>query len=137
MKALDREQQDLDLAYGNPRPGLEKSLEADIERRMRDASGSGSGSGHDEDNLEMRKNKSDNSFQNIERDDFEDADPTADEKKRVDAGRRTTSGGWNPATWFSSPGAAAESRDDGLAGAAAKEVRDAVQGMSSSIDRRG
>ncbi|KAF7511505.1 hypothetical protein GJ744_004093 [Endocarpon pusillum] len=111
MRALDREQRDLDLAYGNAPPGLEKQLEADVERRIREAS-SGSGSGYDESSgrggTGMRKNRSDNSFQNIEREEFEDeedksATPRSEGRQRpsAGAGRRTTSGGsWNPTTWF-------------------------------------
>ena len=151
-RALDREQRDLDLAYGNTPPGLEKQLEADVERRIREA-GSGSGSGYDESSghggdaggggTGMRKNRSDNSFQNIEREEFEDEDeksatPRSEGRQRqsAGAGRRTTSGGsWNPTTWFS--GAGSGSGGDGSApDEAAQAVRDAVQGISSSVDRR-
>lgn len=151
-RALDREQRDLDLAYGSTPPGLEKQLETDVERRIREASsgsrynesgGNGDNSG---DGVGMRKNRSDNSFQNIERDEFEEeeeeaeksATPRREEKKKqsAGAGRRTTSGGsWNPTTWFSGAGAGAGG-DSSVPDEAAREVRDAVQGMSSSIDRR-
>jgi uncharacterized membrane protein YgcG len=133
-KALDREQRDLDLAYGNA-PGLERGLEADVDRRMRDTSGGG---------VEMRKNRSENSFQNIEREevDSEEGEEREKEKKRQSTGRRTTSGGWNPTAWFGGGGgggggggAAGEAGNDGSVGDVVKEVRDAVQGMSSSIDR--
>ncbi len=153
MKALDREQRDLDLAYGSTPPGLERQLEADVERRIREAS---SGSAYDEssgngdnssDGIGMRKNRSDNSFQNIEREEFEDeeeeeeaeeksATPRREEKERqsAGAGRRMNSGGsWNPTTWFSGAGSGGSSS---APDEAAREVRDAVQGMSSSIDRR-
>ena len=151
MKALDREQRDLDLAYGNTPPGLEKSLEADVERRMRDtATNASSGQAHhDVGSTGMRKNRSDNSFQNIEREEFEDSEGTeaVEEKKWQATTRRTTrrttsSGGWNPTTWFSGgaagpgPGPGPGLGDDGAVGEVAEEVRDAAQGMSSSIDRR-
>jgi uncharacterized membrane protein YgcG len=139
VKTLDREQRDLDLAYGDNTQGLEKKLEADVERRMRDA---GTLGGHDAESFEMKKNRSDNSFQNIEREELEGDGPApvagaGEEKKRQAAGRRTTSGGWNPSSWFGGGGGAAGSGGDGSAGEMAKEVRDAVQGMSSSVDRSG
>lgn len=158
MKALDREQRDLDLAYGNA-PGVdERKLEADVERRARDVrSGSRSGSGQDIGGTEMRKNKSDASFQNIDREEVEEDEeidaglaanigPEEQRKKRegAETGARTTSGSWLPTTWFGGSGGGgggggekAESKDDESMGdVAAKEVRDAAEGMSSSIDRR-
>lgn len=140
MKALDHEQRDLDLAYGNHPPGFGKQLESDVDRRIRDAHpGPGSGSGHGAGggSFEMRKNKSDNSFQNIEREEWDNESPPgalAEDKARQGAGRRTTSGGWNPTTWFGGSGGAGSGDDGSALGEVAKEVRDAVQGMSSSID---
>lgn len=139
MRALDREQRDLDLAYGNAPPSSE--VEADIERRMKDLS--------DSDGVEMRKNKSNNSFQNIEREELEEDGgdkeqgggvPPPEKTKRQavpNTSGRATSGSWNPTTWFSSAaGTATGTEDDGgVGGGVAKEVREAVQGMSSSIDR--
>lgn len=141
MRALDREQRDLDLAYGNTSPSTEVEMEAGMEKRMRDLGGT-----------EMRKNRSNNSFQNIEREELEDEEDdqgreagSAEKQKRPaaagSAGRRATSGSWNPTTWFSGGAAATAGLglglgdDGGVGGQVAKEVKDAAQGMSSSVDR--
>lgn len=134
MKALDREQRDLDLAYGNA-PGLERDLERDVERRMTGSSDSG----QDGDNVKMRKNQSDNSFQNIDREEVvhENSSTTTEGmEKRHAVGKRTSSGGWNLTTWFGGVGGAgAGSGGDGAASVVAKEAMDAGQGISSGIDR--
>jgi receptor expression-enhancing protein 1/2/3/4 len=158
IKALDREQRDLDLAYGNSPPGLSKQRDADSERRMRDYPAFPSSPSHDtgsnSGSYEMRKNKSDNSFHNIEREEFEgdsvtgDDDDDEEEKRkqhknkeeRQGAGRRTTSGGsWNPTAWFGGAGGGggggAGSRGDDGSGAAKEARRDAAQGISSGVDR--
>ena len=151
IKALDREQRDLDLAYGNSPPGLANQSAADSERRMRENPSSPFffGPSHDAGSsggsYEMRKNKSDNSFHNIEREEFEGESVPGDDdeenrkqqqkkkkEERQGAGRRTASGGgWNPTSWFGGVGGGGDDASE-----AAKDVRrDVAHGISSGVDR--
>jgi len=93
---------------------------------------------------EMRKNKSDNSFHNIEREEFEGESVPGDDdeenrkqqqkkkEERQGAGRRTASGGgWNPTSWFGGVGGGGDDASE-----AAKDVRrDVAHGISSGVDR--
>jgi hypothetical protein len=113
IKALDREQQTLDLAYG-------------------DTSDSGFG---------QKKNKSTHSFETVEHADAENGShashPPHHHHHKAQAGSRTTSGNWIPSGWWPS-GANANDNGSGGEGSpgwnAAREITEAVQGTSSSID---
>lgn len=100
MKALDREQQSLDLAYGD-------------------------------NGMREKKNKSTHSFETVE---HADADNSSSGRNAKDqgAGQRTTSGNWISSGWW--PAA----KDDDVPGSpgwnAAREVTEAIQGMSSGVN---
>jgi TB2/DP1, HVA22 family len=120
MRALDKEQQNLDLAYGVPsssRPG---------------SSGSGLSSGL------KTKSRSEQSFERVEYDDFNGASGHLP-PKQVDVDRRTASGNWMPSSWFGSASAGPTPDDERYASkgwSAAVEVTEAVQEMSSGIHTR-
>ena len=109
MKALDREQQNLDLAYG------------------------------DAPNLTERKNKSTHSFETVEHADAENGSggghhSASHHSAKPAANRRTTSGNWIPSGWWPSA-SAGEGKAAGSPGwSAAQEITEAVQGTSSSVD---
>jgi receptor expression-enhancing protein 1/2/3/4 len=109
MKALDREQQNLDLAYGDTNEGFGQ-----------------------------KKNKSTHSFETVEHADAENSSHVSHTHHgKAQAGSRTTSGNWIPSGWWPS-GANASDKSSGEVGSpgwnAAREITEAVQGTSSSID---
>ena len=108
MQALDKEQQNLDLAYG-PLPGGERSLDADL-----------------------KKNRSDQSFDTIEHAEVGRADQQKAPGAGVGAGAgaRKTTGGWMPSGWFGGGSDGQRSVTEN----ATKELKNIVQGVSSSID---
>jgi hypothetical protein len=113
MKALDREQQTLDLAYG-------------------DTSDGGFG---------QKKNKSTHSFETVEHADAENgghASHTSHHQyNTAQAYSRSTSGSWIPSGWWPSGGNINDKSSGGGGSpgwSAALEITEAVQGTSSSID---
>ena len=118
MKALDREQQSLDLAYG-------------------DTSGE----------FGQKKSKSTHSFETVEHADAENgrggsgggSTTSHGHGSKRQSGTRTTSGNWIPAGWWPS-GANAGGKDSTAGGSSgwstARDITEAVQGTSSGVDTR-
>jgi hypothetical protein len=109
-KALDREQQSLDLAYGDTSEGFGQ-----------------------------KKNKSTHSFETVEYAEAENGSGASHgHHHRAQAGSRTSSGNWIPSGWWPSAASAVDS--SGPSGSAgwkvAQEITEAVQGTSSGIDTR-
>jgi receptor expression-enhancing protein 1/2/3/4 len=109
MKALDREQQSLDLAYGDTSEGFGQ-----------------------------KKSKSTHSFETVEHADAENGSHVSHvHHNKAQAGSRTSSGNWIPSGWWPS-GASTDDKSSGAAGSpgwnAARDITEAVQGTSSSID---
>jgi hypothetical protein len=110
MKALDREQQSLDLAYGDTSEGLGQ-----------------------------KKNKSTHSFETVEYDEAENGSGASHgHHHRAQAGSRTSSGNWIPSGWWPSAASAVDKSGPGgsTGWKAAQEITEAVQGTSSGIDTR-
>jgi receptor expression-enhancing protein 1/2/3/4 len=113
IKALDREQQILDLAYGDTSDG----------------------------GFEQKKNKSTHSFETVEHADAENSSHASQHPhhhySKAQAGSRTTSGNWIPSGWWPS-GGNTNDKSSGGGGSpgwnAARDITEAVQGTSSSID---
>jgi len=140
LRALDNEQQTLDLAYG--------SSPAQSKRPLSSGSGAAGGGGL------KTKSKSEQSFENVDYDDARHT-PGSTPPKLATEGRRTTSGNWIPAGvsgWFGGAAAAGTSggvndrvernREDSSAAAtvskgwsAARDITEEMaRGTSSGVD---
>ena len=171
MRTLDREQRDLDLAYGNAPPTQQSSPSSppppsSPSYLTEEAPGGGG--------IQMGKSRSEHSFQNIDRHELEDDFHVDDANRHHDyhgiynngedrrrSGRtskspvnkdRSASSGWSPSSWFgigagrgSQEGPGGRGGRDGDSSSRhdassrnemAQEVWDAVEGMSSAIERR-
>lgn len=137
MRALDKEQQTLDLAYGD-RPG------ASAEPSRSRPSSSGSNLGMSIGSGLKSKSRSEVSFEQVEHDDLHNGHAQRYYQESPSS-RRTTSGSWVPtgvSSWLGggSGGTADESQSQrkstSKGWSAAMEVTEAVQGMSSGIDTR-